>query len=56
MHVGMPVIFQNPSQHIGDDEVYRNDLRLAGQVETLGFDSIRSVEHHSPRRKAAGWE
>ena len=46
MHVGMSVIFQNMYQEIGDEEVYRNDLRLAEQVETLGFDSIWSVEHH----------
>lgn len=46
MHVGMSVIFQNPSTTVSDAAVYRDDLALAVQVETLGFDSIWSVEHH----------
>jgi alkanesulfonate monooxygenase SsuD/methylene tetrahydromethanopterin reductase-like flavin-dependent oxidoreductase (luciferase family) len=29
-----------------DWEIYREDLRLADQVEPLGFDSIWGVEHH----------
>jgi len=46
MHVGMSTVFQNPHQAISDQEVYRNELRLADQAEPLGFQSIWGVEHH----------
>ncbi len=46
MHVGMATIFQNPGRAAADYEVYRNELRLADLVETLGFESIWAVEHH----------
>lgn len=46
MHVGMSVIFQNPNNHVSDQEVYSNELRLAEMAEPLGFESIWSVEHH----------
>lgn len=46
MHVGMGIIFQNPSQQISDQEVYKNDLQLADLAEPLSFDSIWTVEHH----------
>ena len=46
MHVGLSVIFQNPGRARADHEVYADDLRLARQAESLGFDSIWSVEHH----------
>lgn len=46
MHVGMSVIFQNPQESVPDSQVYAEDLALARQAESLGFDSIWSVEHH----------
>ena len=46
MHVGMAAIFQNPDRRRLDDEVYRDDLRLADLAEPLGFESIWGVEHH----------
>ena len=46
MHVGMGIIFQNPTQKISDHEVYKNDLQLADLAEPLAFDSIWTVEHH----------
>ena len=46
MHVGMSTVFQNPHQASSDQEVYRNELRLADQAEPLGFQSIWGVEHH----------
>lgn len=46
MHVGMATIFQNPGRTAADYQIYRNELRLADLVETLGFESIWAVEHH----------
>ncbi|MFP6639817.1 MAG: LLM class flavin-dependent oxidoreductase, partial [Myxococcota bacterium] len=46
MHVGTGVIFQNPHDHISDQQVYQKDLSLALQAESLGFESVWSVEHH----------
>ena len=46
MNVGMASIFQNPGQALSDQDVYREELRLADLAEPLGFDSIWSVEHH----------
>jgi alkanesulfonate monooxygenase SsuD/methylene tetrahydromethanopterin reductase-like flavin-dependent oxidoreductase (luciferase family) len=46
MRVGMASIFQNPGRRLADQDVYREELRLADLVEPLGFDSIWSVEHH----------
>ena len=46
MHVGYAAIFQNPEHQISDRLVYQEELRLASQVEALGFESIWSVEHH----------
>ena len=46
MHVGMATIFQNPQRTASDYQVYRDELRLAEMVETLGFQSIWGVEHH----------
>ena len=46
MHVGMAAIFQNPHKHVGDREVYEQDLKLACLAEPLGFDSVWTVEHH----------
>ena len=46
MHVGMAAVFQNPGKVRPDQEVYRNELRLAELAEPLGFESIWGVEHH----------
>lgn len=46
MHVGYAPLFQNPGNQRSDQEVYREELRLADLAEPLGFDSIWSVEHH----------
>jgi alkanesulfonate monooxygenase SsuD/methylene tetrahydromethanopterin reductase-like flavin-dependent oxidoreductase (luciferase family) len=46
MHIGFSVIFQNKGGARSDAEVYAEDLILARQAESLGFDSIWSVEHH----------
>src|SRR5262245_14471134 len=46
MHVGMAAIFQNPEQAKSDRDVWRDDLRLALQAESLGFESLWGVEHH----------
>ena len=50
MHVGMSVIFQNPAGNAGDPDldqvVYELDYALADKAESLGFDSLWSVEHH----------
>ena len=48
MHVGMTAIFQNPlrSEGVSDYEVYKQDMELAFQAETLGFESVWGVEHH----------
>jgi len=46
MHVGIGVIFQNPDNRQNDKDVYAQELGLALQSESLGFDSVWSVEHH----------
>ena len=46
MHVGMSTVFQNPQRSVPDQQVYRNELRLADLAEPLGFQSIWGVEHH----------
>ena len=46
MKVGMSIFMQNTNDKWTDYEVYHNDLALADQAESLGFDSIWSVEHH----------
>ena len=46
MHVGYAPLFQNPGNALSDQEVYREELRLAEMAEPLGFDSVWSVEHH----------
>ena len=48
MHIGMTAIFQNPlrSEGVSDYEVYKQDMNLAIQAESLGFESVWGVEHH----------
>ena len=46
MHVGYSLAFQNPGQRRSDQEVYREELRLAELAEPLGFDSVWVAEHH----------
>ena len=46
MHVGYSPLFQNPQNQLSDREVYRNELHLAEMAESLGFDSVWSIEHH----------
>jgi alkanesulfonate monooxygenase SsuD/methylene tetrahydromethanopterin reductase-like flavin-dependent oxidoreductase (luciferase family) len=46
MKVGTAAVFQNPGHALPDQDVYRQELRLADLVEPLGFDSVWSVEHH----------
>ena len=46
MHVGSAVIFQNTGKHTTDQNVYAEEVKLADQVEGLGFESLWTVEHH----------
>jgi alkanesulfonate monooxygenase SsuD/methylene tetrahydromethanopterin reductase-like flavin-dependent oxidoreductase (luciferase family) len=46
MHVGTAVIFQGTGEGRTDRNVYRNELRLGGLAEPLGFQSLWGVEHH----------
>jgi alkanesulfonate monooxygenase SsuD/methylene tetrahydromethanopterin reductase-like flavin-dependent oxidoreductase (luciferase family) len=46
MHVGMGVVFQNPENALSDAEVWAEELDMALQAESVGFESIWSVEHH----------
>jgi alkanesulfonate monooxygenase SsuD/methylene tetrahydromethanopterin reductase-like flavin-dependent oxidoreductase (luciferase family) len=46
MRSGVGMIFQNLGEERTDFEVYRQELRIAEQVEPLGFDSIWATEHH----------
>ncbi|MPZ23618.1 MAG: LLM class flavin-dependent oxidoreductase [Dehalococcoidia bacterium] len=46
MHVGVSVVFQNPTGRRSDHDVYRDELHLADLAEPLGFESIWGVEHH----------
>lgn len=46
MDVGLAIIFQGTDRTRTDLEVYRQELRLGGMAEQLGFQSIWGVEHH----------
>jgi len=46
MRVGYQLLFQNGHQGMSDAEMMRKELRLAEQIEPLGFDTIWCVEHH----------
>ncbi|MCZ6782912.1 MAG: LLM class flavin-dependent oxidoreductase [Proteobacteria bacterium] len=46
MDVGILLIFQNYLGRGSDEDVVRNEMRLAELAEPLGFDKLWSVEHH----------
>lgn len=46
MQFGVQMVFQNWGDHIGDDQVYDEEIRLGLLAEELGFDALWPVEHH----------
>ena len=46
MHVGMALVFQNPDDLRDDREVYEAELALGLKAESLGFESLWTVDHH----------
>ncbi|MEC9059917.1 MAG: LLM class flavin-dependent oxidoreductase, partial [Actinomycetota bacterium] len=46
MHVGMALVFQNPDDLRDDREVYNAELALGLKAESLGFESLWTVDHH----------
>jgi alkanesulfonate monooxygenase SsuD/methylene tetrahydromethanopterin reductase-like flavin-dependent oxidoreductase (luciferase family) len=46
MKVGVLLVFQNWHADMTDEEMFRAELRLGEMAETLGYDSVWSVEHH----------
>lgn len=46
MHIGFGPLFQNLNKQRTDLEVYREELAMARATESMGFDSVWSVEHH----------
>jgi alkanesulfonate monooxygenase SsuD/methylene tetrahydromethanopterin reductase-like flavin-dependent oxidoreductase (luciferase family) len=44
--VGILLIFQNYLGRGRDEDMVRNEMRVAGLAEPLGFDKVWSVEHH----------
>lgn len=46
MEVALHLAFQNLHPNLTDEQMWREELRLAEKVEDLGFDSIWAVEHH----------
>ncbi len=46
MHVGFGTFFQNLGGERSDEEVWSSELELADRAESLGFDSVWTVEHH----------
>ena len=46
MKVGVLLVFQNWHQDLSDEEMFRSEIRLGEMAETLGYDSVWSVEHH----------
>ena len=45
MKVGVQLVFQNHKDH-SDREMYKHELRLAIDAESMGFDALWPVEHH----------
>ncbi len=46
MEVGILAIFQNYMGRMDDSEVINNEMRIAEQIEDLGFDKYWAAEHH----------
>lgn len=46
MKVGVLLVFQNWHEDMSDEEMFLNEIRLGEMAETLGYDSVWSVEHH----------
>ncbi|MDH3683675.1 MAG: LLM class flavin-dependent oxidoreductase [Acidimicrobiia bacterium] len=46
MHVGMALVLQNPEDTRDDREVYEAELGLGLRAESLGFESLWTVDHH----------
>jgi alkanesulfonate monooxygenase SsuD/methylene tetrahydromethanopterin reductase-like flavin-dependent oxidoreductase (luciferase family) len=46
MKVGVLLVFQNWHEDLSDEEMFRAEIRLGEMAETLGYDSVWSVEHH----------
>ncbi len=46
MDVGLLLVFQNYQGRKRDEEIVRNEMRVAELAEELGFDKLWSVEHH----------
>ena len=46
MKVGVLLVFQNWHKSVSDEEMYLAEIRLGEMAETLGYDSVWSVEHH----------
>jgi alkanesulfonate monooxygenase SsuD/methylene tetrahydromethanopterin reductase-like flavin-dependent oxidoreductase (luciferase family) len=46
MDASILLIWQNWHEDLSDEEFYRKELQIGEMAETLGYDSIWSVEHH----------
>ena len=46
MKVGVLLVFQNWHENLSDEEMFLSEIRLGEMAETLGYDSVWSVEHH----------
>jgi len=46
MHIGLGLTMQNLDGQTTDAEVYQQELGLAAQAESAGFDSVWFSEHH----------
>jgi alkanesulfonate monooxygenase SsuD/methylene tetrahydromethanopterin reductase-like flavin-dependent oxidoreductase (luciferase family) len=46
MQAGYMMFFSNLHENVSDDEMVRNDLRLALRAEELGYDVVFCPEHH----------
>jgi alkanesulfonate monooxygenase SsuD/methylene tetrahydromethanopterin reductase-like flavin-dependent oxidoreductase (luciferase family) len=46
MKVGVLLVFQNWHDNLSDEEMFLSEIRLGEMAETLGYDSVWSVEHH----------
>lgn len=46
MRTGLMLVFQNGHESMSDEEMFRNEVRLAALGDPLGFDVVWSVEHH----------